>query len=136
MNIADVREGDRVASTETGRIGDVRCLLPAGYVEVEFAEGPEVVMVSGLELVARIRHHVMASIPARDLLEEGDAAEERERLRTIERACLIRAIESAITTLDGFSALARPEQVQGLLEQVRAYLVGEASDAIESAAAQ
>ena len=130
MNIADVREGDRVASTETGRIGDVRCLLPAGYVEVEFAEGPEVVMVSRLELVARIRHHVMASIPARDLLEEGDAAEERERLRTIERACLIRAIDALEGRDHG------PDHVEGLLSQVRAYLVGEASDAIESAAAQ
>ena len=131
MNIADVREGDRVASTETGRIGDVRCLLPAGYVEVEFAEGPEVVMVSRLELVARIRHHVMASIPARDLLEEGDAAEERERLRTIERACLIRAIDEGLDCGEGTGV-----DVEGLLSQVRAYLVGEASDAIESAAAQ
>ena len=130
MNIADVREGDRVASTETGRIGDVRCLLPADYVEVEFAEGPEVVMVGALELVARIRHRVMASIPARDLLEEGDAAEERERLRTIERACLIRAIDALEGRDHG------PDHVEGLLAQVRAYLVGEASDAIESAAAQ
>jgi hypothetical protein len=129
MQVVAFQVGDRVRILDTQNLGDVRCLLPGGFVEVELGSGQLVTTKAvDLALVAHPRPPVELSpepVPVRSLIEEGEAAAARHADRVMLRASLLVCIAGH---LEGGELSHGQEELFG---SMRDYLQAEEADAIE-----
>jgi len=124
--------GDRARVLESAELGDVRCILPGGWIELELGPGTLItVQPEQIALVARTRVPAAVElepspISARELLAEGDSAAGRYAQRILARAELLRALE-----LHMAHDYWENDSLPPLFKAMRGYLVAECDDAIE-----
>jgi len=127
--------GDRVRVLDSSELGDVRMMLPGGFVELELGTGQLITCkAADLALVARVRvasalELSPSPLGVASLLEEGDRAAARYAARIVARAEMLSVLGELCEAAPGEPV--DGQAARALLEAVRDYLTDEAADAVE-----